>query len=324
MLKPIPPAIMTLYSDLLQQVETAAQGGALYRRVRDGIEYLYAKTPVGATRVDVFLGRSDDPAARERADSFVAGAAAARSRREIVRVLRRSGFASPSAEAGRLMHALAAADLFERGAVLVGTGAYQLLEASVGSFLPSATLMTGDLDIAAATVAIQADPPEPILAILRRADPSFTDVPQLDHRALPFRFRASSGFLVDLLTPLRTRDDENPVVLSGLEAGAFPAQYLAWLIHGSIRAVALWAAGVPVLVPRPERYAVHKLILSQRRAHGHDKRRKDLAQAGALIAALQSNDPFALEDALEDARAQGAEGWAKPIARSLAELGLDL
>jgi hypothetical protein len=70
---------------------------------------------------------------------------------------------------------------------------------------------------------------------------------------------------------------------------------------------------------------VHKLILAQKRLRtSREKRFKDLEQAGSLITAIQAADPFAIEDPLEDARAQGAEGWAKPIARSLSELGLDL
>jgi hypothetical protein len=86
---------------------------------------------------------------------------------------------------------------------------------------------------------------------------------------------------------------------------------------------ALWGAGVTVTVPRPARYAVHKLIVAQRRDPGSRlKRAKDLEQARIIFEALATMEPFAIEDALEDAREQGEEGWARPIARSLAELGL--
>ena len=44
-------------------------------------------------------------------------------------------------------------------------------------------------------------------------------------------------------------------------------------------------------------------------------------QAGALMEALRLSDPFAPEDAMEDARGQGRTGWSDPIDRSLAELG---
>jgi hypothetical protein len=110
--------------------------------------------------------------------------------------------------------------------------------------------------------------------------------------------------------------------MKGLEAGAAPLQHIDWLISEPVRTVALWGAGVPINVPQPARFAVHKLILAQKRHAGmRVKRQKDLAQADALIEALLVNDPYALQDAMDDARAQGRNGWSVPIERSLAELG---
>ena len=72
---------------------------------------------------------------------------------------------------------------------------------------------------------------------------------------------------------------------------------------------------------QPARYAVHKLILAQKRFEGsRAKHGKDLAQATAFIQALEIEDQFALQDALHDASSQG-KGWADPIARSLKEIG---
>ncbi|MDP3408266.1 MAG: hypothetical protein Q8S38_08175 [Bosea sp. (in: a-proteobacteria)] len=51
------------------------------------------------------------------------------------------------------------------------------------------------------------------------------------------------------------------------------------------------------------------------------KSRKDLAQAAALVAALRESAPFAFADAMADASARGREGWAKPIERSLSQIG---
>lgn len=102
-----------------------------------------------------------------------------------------------------------------------------------------------------------------------------------------------------------------------------PLQHIAWLIADPVPTVALWGAGVPVAIPQPARYAVQKLILAQKRDPGSRlKRSKDLAQAKALIEALLRHDPFALEDTIATARAQGEKGWAVPLARSLDELGL--
>jgi hypothetical protein len=51
-------------------------------------------------------------------------------------------------------------------------------------------------------------------------------------------------------------------------------------------------------VPVPERYAIHKLIVSQLLAKTSGKPEKDLRQAATLIEALVERFPGAIEDAL--------------------------
>jgi hypothetical protein len=46
-----------------------------------------------------------------------------------------------------------------------------------------------------------------------------------------------------------------------------------------------------------------------------------LAPTAALIAVLQEASPFALEDAVAEAKILGRKGWAKPIERSLSQIG---
>jgi hypothetical protein len=245
----------------------------------------------------------------------------ARDRRRLVAILKREGLSGSDRILGSTLDAIAQAGLFEAGAVLVGTAAYGVSEPLVGHFLPRPTLMTGDVDLAAADLALGAEPPEPFETILRRADPTFAPIMQLDPRKPPSRFGTARGFLVDLITPTRRRNDRNPVPMAALEAGAAPLHYIDWLIEEPVTAAALWGAGIIVRVPQPARFAIHKLILAQKRhSPSRAKRQKDLAQADALIEALLANDPFVLEDALESARSRGKKGWAEPIARSLAEL----
>ena len=54
-----------------------------------------------------------------------------------------------------------------------------------------------------------------------------------------------------------------------------------------------------VRVPVPERYAVHKLMVSQLRAKTSAKSEKDLRQAATLIEALVERFPGSVEDALK-------------------------
>ncbi len=313
--------MQTLFAELAQQIANAPPAGSVYRRERDGIAYHYAKIPVGTDRVDSFIGRIDDPVAEAQVEKFRQGMRQARDRRRLVAMLAREGLAGPGRFLGAILDAIAHAGLFRNGAVLVGTTAYMLSEPHVGRRLPAPTLRTGDLDLAMIDIALTAETDEGMETILRHADPTFQAVLQLDPRQPPSKFRNKDGYFVDLVIQRRDKAQSNPVPLPGLEAGAAPLQHLAWLIESPIPTVALWGAGVPVAIPQPARFAVHKLILAQRRNEADRlKRSKDLDQADAIMTALYVHDPFALEDAIDDARTQGKEGWSDPIDRSLAEL----
>jgi hypothetical protein len=321
----IPLSISTLYSELAElAMQAGGEQGTVLRKVERGITYLRLQRWVGASRVVEHLGRADDPAVQARAEAAKAGMARRTQRRELVSLLRKA-LPGPSPQLGKILDAVASAGLFRRGVVLVGTAAYQCYPPLVGSTLPAQSVMTQDADLATADLALTGDVEgETLEAILRRADPTFSGVPELDPRAFPSRFRNAAGFRVDVLTPRRRTDDAHPMPLRNLRAGAVPLQHLDWLIADAREAVVLHGAGVCVRVPRPERYAVHKLILAQKRdAANAVKRRKDLVQARALIEALEAQAPYDLEDALRAAEAKGKSGWAEPIRRSLKEIGRD-
>lgn len=326
-LVPLSLTLQTVYAELAQQVDVASRDEASIDETEiKGIRYLRLRRSVGATRRIEHLGRADDPAVVARAEAARGELARRNARRELVAILR-GAVPGPTMVLGRVLDAMAFAGLFESGGVLVGTAAYQCYSPLVGHVLPAAGATTQDADLATADLALSAldgtDGAHGILDILRWADPSFAPVMQLDPRRPASRFRTADGFLVDLLTPRRRRNDTDPMPLRNLRAGAAPLQHLDWLIADAGSAVALHGAGVRVRLPQPARYAVHKLIVAQRREGAQAaKRRKDLIQAKALFEALERYDPYALEDALAAARAKGREGWARPIARSLAEIDL--
>ncbi len=320
-MEPISLTLQTLYADLVQQAHAVGPvGGSVYTQTIKGIDYLYVSATVGERRRHRFLGRADDPEAQARATEARSEARRGSDRRKTVSILRGQGLPAPTTELGRVLDACADAGLFKT-AVLVGTAAYQCYSPIVGTRLPAGALMTQDADLATASLALAADESEETLeTILRRADKTFTSLPGLDRKALPWRFRSASGFMVDLLTPKLRRNDRTPMPLKQLGAGAAPLQHLAWLIEIPVQAVALHGAGIPVTVPAPARYGVHKLIIAQKRDAQNVKRQKDLTQARSLMEALAERDPWAWKDALDDASARGKSGWAAPIARSLKEL----
>ncbi len=80
-----------------------------------------------------------------------------------------------------------------------------------------------------------------------------------------------------------------------------------------IRAVALYRSGILVKIPTPERYAIHKLIVADRRRSGTEglKAIKDRAQAEFLIEVLNEQRPGELAEAYEEARNNGPKWRAR-------------
>src|SRR5262249_36390544 len=153
--------------------------------------------------------------------------------------------------------------------------------------LPHSILQTNDVDIAQfknVSVAV-GDQTPPVVDVLKEVDKSFRAVPHI-HQQSVTSYIARGGLRVDFLTPNEGPDTDVPQPLPAFKTDAEPIRFLDFLIHDPEPAVVLHDAGIYVLVPSPERYAVHKLIVSRRRQEGAAKRDKDLAQASALLQVL--------------------------------------
>jgi len=104
---------------------------------------------------------------------------------------------------------------------------------------------------------------------------------------------------VDIALVPASNDTYPTIPVPELQAHAKGLPYLAYLLGASQEVPILSPHGaVMVRVPVPERYAVHKLIVSQLRAKTSGKPEKDLRQAATLIEALVERFPGAIEDAL--------------------------
>ncbi|WP_448956100.1 GSU2403 family nucleotidyltransferase fold protein [Labrys neptuniae] len=317
----IAPMVLTIYADLLQKVEGMQhRPGSISRKKVGGDTYLYAVEKHGKTRLQRYLGPERDEEVAEEAKLVRMEAERAKARRTQVSMLKRAGLPGPSLEVGRLLEAVAHAGLFDNGLVLVGTLAFSLYAPIVGAVLSGSFVQTQDADFAVASIAAaRAD--ADLASVLNRADPSFRAVPGLGRGDLPKRFRAASGFEVEILTPVRSRGDDGTVNVAGLGAGATPLHFLEFLIQDAIAAVALYNDGIKVTIPNPARYAIHKLIVAQERSIASVKRDKDLAQADVLIKVLHANEPHLLHDILDEAWAKGPR-WRGAIERSLERLAL--
>jgi hypothetical protein len=109
--------------------------------------------------------------------------------------------------------------------------------------------------------------------------------------------------------------------LPALGVSAQSLHFLNFLIAEPVRIPLLYRSGVLVQAPRPERYAIHKLIVADRRRDGSDalKARKDRAQAAFLIDVLAEERPEDLAEAHRTALANGP-AWRARLAATLARM----
>jgi hypothetical protein len=107
---------------------------------------------------------------------------------------------------------------------------------------------------------------------------------------------------VDFLTPNEGPETDRPQRLAAYQTDAQPLRFLDYLIHEPEPAVVLHGAGIYVHVPAPERFALHKLIVSRRRHRtAGAKKDKDIKQAELLLVALVQKRPHELKLAWREA-----------------------
>jgi hypothetical protein len=313
-MRAIPLNLMTLYADLLQSVEMSDDlpGSVAIK----GKKYVYVTRKDGSVRIETYLGTVGDPAVQQKVERTKHAAQRAKSLRNTVTLLKQGRLPAPSLALGRILEVISNAGLFKRGMTLVGTGAYQTYAGVTGYYLPSASYATNDADLSVVQFAPAEE--EDIESILKRANHTFKAVWHTDDK-LPKAFRSSDGFTVDILT--RKGRGDGPVLVKALGCAAVPLSFQEFPVEETIETVALYGTGVLVRVPTPARFAVHKLIVAQRRKKTEvAKKQKDLRQAHELIDILLATDEADLQDVLDGGRARG-KAWKTAINASLREIG---
>ena len=319
------PLAHVAYFDLLRLLREDAVSelrGRPTLKTRAGRGFWYDSYRVGRGVKSRYIG-PDSPEMRgrlERVESLKRERdIRAAERRRLVRVLRAEGFLSLDAKTGSLISALAAAGTFRLGGTIVGTHAFRLYEGELGLRLTlDQAVVTQDVDVASferLSLALE-DVTSPAIADVL-AEMSFSPIPSLEPGEV-WRWRQSeSGTLVEFLTPSFT-PDEGIRELPALGVHARALHHLNFLISEPIPAAVTYRSGVLVQIPRPERFAIHKLIVADRRLSGPEagKARKDLMQASQLIAVLAEDRPDDLAEAYHVAVSEGAK-WKARIEASL-------
>ncbi|MCB1490172.1 MAG: DUF1488 family protein [Bauldia sp.] len=327
---PAPALVLqTTYAELLERCASAAfsedfpeEGNFIKKTVR-GRSYWYFQLPSSKGRSQRYVG-PETPELLERIARHKEARDDERERRSLVSTLVRSfGMSRPPPELANVVAALARAGVFRLRGVLVGTAAYQTYSAMLGVKLADQAARTGDIDIAQfrnVSVAVEDETP-PMLDILKEVEPTFRPVSSL-HPGRVASYQAKGGVRVDFLTPNEGPDTDVPEPLPSFRTDAQPLRFLDYLIHDPEPAVLLHGAGVYVLVPAPQRYAIHKLIVSRRRAVGAAKQDKDIRQAEALLRVLASTRPGELASAWTEAAGRGRT-WRSLVAEGLGQIEAD-
>jgi hypothetical protein len=319
--------MQTTYAELVQRSAATAfqdafpEDGAFISKEIKGKRYWYFQQPSSDGRAQKYVG-PETPELLERISNHKQARDDERERRALVSTLVRTyGLPRPVPEFGNLIAALAKAGVFRLHGVLVGTAAYQTYSAMLGAKLPISIQQTGDVDIAQfeyISVAI-GDKTPPVLEVLKEVDETFRPVPHVHGEHNVTSYRARGGLGVDFLTPNEGPDTDAPQRLPALQTDAEPLRFLDYLIREPEPAVVLHGAGVNVLVPAPERYAVHKLIVSRRRPAGVAKQQKDIQQSAALLDLLAQKRPYELKTAWKEAYQRG-KTWRQLLGEALSEL----
>ncbi|WP_249116655.1 GSU2403 family nucleotidyltransferase fold protein [Ciceribacter sp. L1K23] len=218
---------------------------------------------------------------------------------------------------GSILSAMMQAGTFRLGGTIVGTNAFRLYDAELGIRLPiGAIANTDEIDNAqfetepgsggSCRSGARGDVLGARIHATAGLDPART-----------WRWaQGGSGQLVEFLTP--TFGEETIRELPALGVSAQALNYLNFLISEPIQAAAIYRSGVLVQVPRPERYAIHKLIVADRRREGAGtlKSSKDREQAAFLIEALAEDRPDDLRTAHATAMDVGPR-WRQHLENSL-------
>jgi hypothetical protein len=288
--------------------------GSIVVRERSGRGYWYwRRYALGGKEQERSLGPVDDAAVVARKADLEARIAFAHQLAKDANSLRRQGYCSADNSTAVTLAALYNAGVFRVGAMLIGAHAYGAILNTLG-VKPRRNYTTEDIDIARyAPIQLAAIPEGGILEVLRRTGLPFLEVPELDVRRPATSFlQRGTKLKVDLLVPARDATFRT-VRVPELKAHATALPFLGFLLEEQLATVILARdRAIPIVVPRPERYCVHKLLVSQLRARtGAAKEGKDLEQATLLAEVLEERFPGIVEESAASLSRTGAKLVAK-------------
>ncbi|MBK6998989.1 MAG: nucleotidyltransferase domain-containing protein [Rhodoferax sp.] len=303
----------------LQRSIADLPGGFVSKKIK-GLQYWYYqyKMPDGQPQ-QIYVGPDDDSTQLLLSERHNPSAKQARSHLgTMCEAASVYGCYSVTPKHARVLARLADHGLFRAGGVLVGTHAYLSYQNRFGVLWKGGET-TVDLDFAHPgrniSLAINNDFTIDAHAAIDSLKMGFLPV----NAGTRYVKEDEPDFDLDFLTCIHRRGDE-PVYIPQLNLTLQPLKFMEFSMQDPIVSVLIAASGpIVVNVPRPERYALAKLILYRERLDSRqpEKANKDLLQAATLIDYLGSSEPESLQGAWDDLLARGP-GW-----RSRAKAGKD-
>jgi hypothetical protein len=295
----------TQYGELKERVR--AEGallpgtpGSLVIREGSGNPYWYRVfNAIPGKQVEEIVGRTDELNKLERVKQRIAFAEWMSKQ---VSALRKLGFQVTDKNSARVLVEMHNRKLFEAGLVLVGTLAYATLLNELGIVAISAS--TEDIDLARGS-RLKLAIPQPFMATMAATGLPFFPVPGMPNGApeTAVKLPGGQGLRVDLLAP--GANIGAPIRVPELDFAAQAVPFFDFLLDEAEPAVTLagWQC-IPVIVPLPARFLVHKLYSSLHRTGAPEKAEKDRRQAMTLTAVLQDEHPGTIIDAMKSAPAE--------------------
>jgi len=225
----------------------------------------------------------------------------------------------------KLFAHLAQQQLFRKGVLVVGSHAYVSICNALCIRGGKGYAKTHDIDFArpqgiSLAIPDEREFPADIPDALKAFDRNFFLVPELDNNKPSTSLKNNKlGVKIDFLTVKRGSD--NPVYFKDIGIAAHPLPFMDYLLSGQpMKGLIIGDYAIPVHLPEPARFAIHKLIVSEERPpHLKSKKLKDVEQASVLLDCLVADCREGVIDALSACLT--IDGAVKNIRKSLQALG---
>jgi hypothetical protein len=324
---PHPLLLQTAYSELKrlageQRLLLVGTPGSVSEREVKGSRFLYRQyyDALGAKSAD-YIGPAADADALARADLIREQISLAAEIASTTRILFGQGYARADDRVCAILAALANQGLFRAGALVIGSYAYAACLNDAGA--RAATFATEDIDVARdRALSLELAEGATFESILAESKVPLFAIPTLDRKqpSTSYTTRGRERLRVDLVVPTQER---MPKVLPvrELRTHAMGLPHLRYLVAETVDGLVMGRHSVvPVKIPRSERLALHKMLVSQLRAATSDKRTKDIEQAAVLVAILSEQAPTALAEAFADVPRSALEKTRRGAAQVMARL----